>query len=125
MAKDKVGTVLTEEKPQAQTVPTPAPAAPAAEASTEPAPVPASAETPKYTKCWLIDHPGFGSLRVFADTKAEAIEAYRGVRCPETADEHVLPKLIVRELKFVPAETEKDKPGGWVKPTKNKTKRPL
>lgn len=71
-----------------------------------------------YTKCFLISHPAFGSARVKEDTEDLAVAAFCGKKSPGFDIEEVRKKMVIRELQFVPAATEADKPHGWVKDRK-------
>lgn len=69
----------------------------------------------EYTKMFQVEIPRFGSLRVKADSADEAIDKFLGKHGLAHEKEKVAKDLICREIPFTPADTEKDKPGGWVK----------
>ena len=71
-----------------------------------------------YTKCFLIGHPAFGSARVKEDSEDLAVEEFCRKKCPGFPVKEVREKMVIRELHFVPASTEADKPHGWVKDRK-------
>lgn len=75
-----------------------------------------------FSRAWLIQHPIHGGRRIVADTKEEAIAEYKRKRCPALTPESEK-LLTVQEVPFVPAATEAEKPGGWLKPEQVKAMR--
>lgn len=71
----------------------------------------------EYTRCWDVKQVFhgtslYGTMRVLADTREEAIEKFIGVKCPE-ADAELKKQIVAIEVPFRPAATEVGKPGGW------------
>lgn len=78
----------------------------------------APVEQSEYTRCFLVSHPAYGVARVKEDSEKLAVEEFIRRKCPGFPVDELRKNLIVRELPFVPADSEKGKPGGWVRDKK-------